>query len=931
MPVRYTWRMHRKSVRISAWIIFCATFSLAFAHPPQGGTPPEVINNFERMTTEEKIGQLFMVTFQGKDITPGSDIEQLIADYHIGGVLLERQNGNWHSGAGEAAAVVTLTNGLQQIAADTFAAAGSGVYIPLFAAINGGGDGYPSSELITDLTDIPSEMTIGATWQPSFAQEIGAIIGREFSLLGINMYFGPSLDVLESPHPGTTGDLGARTFGGDPFWVGKMGQAYIQGIQDGAGRKIAVIATHFPGIGASDRSPEQEVATIRKAMQDLRLIDLSPFALAAAAAPGVAGVADGFMVSHIRYQGLQGNNIRTSTRPVSLDPQALNQLMALPEFTAWREGGGITVTSSLGDQSMRKFYESIGATYSDKLVAYNAFKAGNDILQLSNVASQEGQTELQADIETIKYFQQTYATDADFAAKVDQAVLRILTLKNRLYPGFNLSSVLRSEAVDEALKTGDPAPAEVCKAGATLLSPNPLASGGPEVVPPSSADRLLVLTDSRLITPCPGCTAESDISPGVFADTVLRLYGPGASGLIHPARLQSYSFRDLYGYLHGVPLPDLDVALKNATVLVILLRTPNPAVPESYVFQELLGEQQALIRNKRIFVFALGAPYYLDSTEISKIDAYYALYSKHAACIEAGARLLFGDLTPAGSSPVSVEGVNYNLLTVLSPDPDQVLQISAGLSGAETPTAAPGGATQTVTITSTATPLGFSLGDSITFTAGPVLDHNRHIVPDGTGLQFKISYPQENIPALTLDTTTVNGLAQVDYVLDRAGEMQVSATSEPAKNSTIIQLTVGEQPGFITAIAPTEAAKETPSLAATPTRTGEEGGGSDAGGQKTGWDTLLAMLAGMGVFSAALYGLTNTPDGIRLRWRILLAGVVGGLAGYDLVSVPLAGVSSAEIWGGRWMSVAAGAAGMLIGAGLAWGSAAWKKWPWLRE
>ena len=40
---------------------------------------------------------------------------------------------------------------------------------------------------------------------------------------------------------------------------------------EGSGRKVAVIATHFPGIGASDRSPEEEVATIRKAMDDLRL------------------------------------------------------------------------------------------------------------------------------------------------------------------------------------------------------------------------------------------------------------------------------------------------------------------------------------------------------------------------------------------------------------------------------------------------------------------------------------------------------------------------------------------------------------------------------------------------------------------------------------------------------------------------------------
>ena len=84
------------------------------------------------------------------------------------------------------------------------------------------------------------------------------------------------------------------------------------------------------------------MATISKAMDDLRLIDLAPFAAVADAAPGSMEIADGFLVSHIRYQGLQGN-IRASTKPVSLDPQALSQqLMALPEFVNWRAGGGIT-------------------------------------------------------------------------------------------------------------------------------------------------------------------------------------------------------------------------------------------------------------------------------------------------------------------------------------------------------------------------------------------------------------------------------------------------------------------------------------------------------------------------------------------------------------------------------------------------------------
>ncbi len=917
--------MKKKQVLLSAIFLLIGLPSLAFGSPFQRGVSGDVLGIFNRLTVEEKIGQLFMVTFQGKDLSPASDIYQLIAGSHIGGILIKRENANWRSGEGEAAAVLALSNGLQQIEADSVSGEDAAVgteYVPLFLALPDGGDGYPNTELTTDLTNITSEMTIGATWEPTFARATGNILGRELALLGINMYLGPSLDVLESPNPGTTGDLGARTFGGDPFWVGKMGQAYVLGIQEGSARRVAVIATHFPGIGASNRSTEEEVATIRKALQDLQLIDLAPFAKVAASAPGIPGTADGFMVSHIRYQGLQGD-IRASTRPVSLDPQALSLVMALPEFTAWREGGGITVSSSLGAQSMRKFYEATGQTYSNKGVALNAFQAGNDVLQISNFASLEGQTELQATVETIKYFQAQYKTNPEFAGKVDQAVLRILALKKRLYPDFSISSVLNPEAGLSRLKSDTGTAAEICRAGATQISPDPQSTGGASIEPPTSADRIVVLTDSRMITPCPSCAAEQDIATTAFADAILRLYGPGASGLIAPTRIQSYSFKDLYVWLQGADLPDLEIALANSTVIVALIRTPSPNVLESFAFQTLLAERPALIRNKDIYVFALGAPYYLDSTEISKVTAYFALYSKHPSCIDVGARILLGDLTPTGASPVNIEGTDYDLLTALSPDPNQVIQISVGLYGTPGATVTANGSPTPIQTVSP-TPIGFALGDHIVFTAGPILDHNRHIVPDGTGLRFQIDFPGEGIPPLLLDSEIVNGMAQTDYVLDRKGTVQVSAYSEPAKNSTILQLAVGEEPGFVTELTPTGNPEQTPSREPSPTATNPGTVTGDGGKIRAGWDTLFAMIMILGASAAAVLFFSGRYGFAASRWRILLSSMVGGLAGYDLIALGFYGENNAGVWGGRWLSVLIGMAGAVVGAVGAWASIKWK-------
>jgi beta-N-acetylhexosaminidase len=934
MALGYTLIMWKRSV------LWCCLFFLAglalvsFGIPNQGSVSQRVEDIFSRMTTEEKIGQLFMVTFSGKDISPNSEIYQLISTYRVGSVLLDREKGNWHSGQGEAAAVLTLSNGLQQIENDAVGPQGAsagGEYLPLFIALPGGSDGYPDTQLITDLTNLPSEMTLGATWQPQLAQNTGAILGRELSLIGINLYLGPSLDVLERPNPGTTGDLGARTFGGDPFWVGEMGRAYIQGIHEGSQQKVAVIATHFPGIGASDRSPEEEVATIRKSLEDLRQIDLAPFAVAAVAAPGSAEIADGFLVSHIRYQGLTQGNIRASTKPVSLDPQALNQLMALPEFVNWRAGGGITVSDSLGTQSVRKFYDTSGMTFSNRGVALAALQAGNDILQLSNFQDPETGSELPTILDTIKYFQQEYQVDTDFADKVDQAVLRILTLKTRMYPFFSLDSAQPSAEALGGLKQDSGTTSDSCKAGVTLISPNLKATGGTIVEPPTSADRLVVLTDSRTVIPCPSCAVEADLSPGIMADTILRLYGPRASGLIAPTRIQSFTFKDLNSYLAGVPSPDLENALANATVILVLLRSPSLSLPDSYAFQKLLAQAPTLTRNKKVFVFALDAPYYLDSTEISKVDAYYGLYSKNDSCIETAARVLFGDFTPHGDSPVNIEGVGYDLLTALSPDPNQLIPISVELAtpNATTPnplTASPNKTTANPltatprTPTVSPVPLGFSLGDNLTLLAGPVMDHNQHLVPDGTLLQFIITYPAENIPPLYKSAPTKNGMAQANYFLDRQGEMQLSASSEPARNSVIIKLAIGEKPAFITAIAPTRSAEMTPSPKPTsngsPQPTPPTGGGTE----RAGWDTFITVLLLLGILSGAIFAVTNTPAWNAFRWRSILGGLAGGLAGYDWIALGFPGTGGLTAWGGRWMCVLFGAIGSLMGVALAWWS-----------
>ncbi len=160
-----------------------------------------------------------------------------------------------------------------------------------------------------------------------------------------------------------------------------MGQAYTSGVHTGSQNRVAVIAKHFPGKGSSDRPTDEEVPTVQKSLEQLKQIELAPFVAVTGNANDSTARADGLLTTHIRYQGFQGN-IRATTAPVSFDPQALTSLMSLPEFSTWRQAGGIIVSDSLGARSVARFYDDTEEEFPHRLVAKDAFLAGNDLLYL---------------------------------------------------------------------------------------------------------------------------------------------------------------------------------------------------------------------------------------------------------------------------------------------------------------------------------------------------------------------------------------------------------------------------------------------------------------------------------------------------------------------------------------------------------------------
>ena len=656
------------------------------------------------MSPAEKVGQLVLVAFYGTTPDPLRDVNDLIREQHIGGVVLQRTNNVFSNRDNPDLPndIAGITAALQRTALD----AGG---VPLFIAVDHEGDSM--SHLREGFTPLPNQMAIGATWDRAAAKTAGDIAGRELAAVGVNMLLGPVLDVLALPRSDSQGDLGTRVFGGDPYWVGEMGQAYIEGVYDGSGGKVLTIAKHFPGHGNSDRLPDQEVAVVSQGIEDLKKIELPPFAAVTVASvlPG-RGVADGLMTSHIQYRGLQGN-LRSVTRPLSFDRDGLQLLLNLPDepFGPWRQRGGLLVSDSLGVKAVRRYFDPSDQTFPHREVARSALVAGNDVLTLAEFSQRQAWSVMRRNVsDTLAYLAASYVTDPELHARVDDAVGRILLTKRRLYERWSPDVVVRQpDATGLANEVRTSQDRSAIKAAMTSAVTALRAYDRPR-----SGNRLVVVTeDSRPLT-CPAgerCGLDAGelhrlqaLGPTLVEGYLLSRYGQGGTGLIRAEDVTSLTFCQLRMLLSPVeepaePSPTPPDIVPAATTPATCKPLTNPPATRTalegadwviFAYGDLRHDDAQLLNgfllpevaslvgtngSAHLAVLAFGPPYFVDRTNIERLDAFVVGYTKIPAAIESTVAGLFGDPKPTGASPVSVEDAGYDLARALSPAVDQTL------------------------------------------------------------------------------------------------------------------------------------------------------------------------------------------------------------------------------------------------------------------
>ncbi len=241
----------------------------------------------DRMSVEEKIGQLCMFGFSGtKEIS--SEFKKILQEYHIGNVILYGQNMVRSNGDGGFNQCRRLTDSI---------CAASTSEIPLLISTDVEGGNVTRFHWSKTLL---SARSLGDRGSTDRAEEQFRYIAEGLLSAGINTDLAPCLDTAKDPDATF---LGKRIISSDADDVARIGAACIDGLHEGG---CLSIVKHFPGHGATTADSHASTPVVNKSLDTLRRYELVPFREALSGA-------DGVMVAHISYPKIDDRHIASQS------------------------------------------------------------------------------------------------------------------------------------------------------------------------------------------------------------------------------------------------------------------------------------------------------------------------------------------------------------------------------------------------------------------------------------------------------------------------------------------------------------------------------------------------------------------------------------------------------------------------------------------
>jgi beta-xylosidase len=120
-------------------------------------------------------------------------------------------------------------------------------------------------------TAYPVPLAWGATFDPALVRRMAAAIGRDMRSVGVHQGLAPVLDVVRDARWGRV----EETIGEDPYLVGTVGTAYVQGLESAG---IVATLKHFAGYSASRAG--RNLAPVGMGARERADVILPPFEMA---------------------------------------------------------------------------------------------------------------------------------------------------------------------------------------------------------------------------------------------------------------------------------------------------------------------------------------------------------------------------------------------------------------------------------------------------------------------------------------------------------------------------------------------------------------------------------------------------------------------------------------------------------------------------
>jgi beta-N-acetylhexosaminidase len=562
-----------------------------------------VRRTLSKMSTEEKVGQLFMVWARAEFFNVNNpeyrEFLERIQRYHVGSFALTVPVEGPFLIKGQPYEAAMLLNQLQQ-----------GSKLPLLIAAD-----FESglSSRLNGTTVFPQAMAFGAAGKTEYAESFGKITALEARAIGVHWNFFPVADVNSNP---ANPIINTRSFGENPQQVGEMVAAYIRGARSNG---MLTTAKHFPGHGDTATDSHLGVAQVSGDMARLDAVELPPFRKAIE-----AGV-DAVMVAHVAVPALESDPNKVAVTSSAIVTHLLKEQLGFQ---------GIVISDALDMAALTRLYEAtIGRA------AVDAFKAGNDVLLIP------------PDLDAA-YRAMLAAVDSGEVSRerLDSSVRKILQAKASL--GLQRARLVDISALDKVVKQPENAALaqEISDDAMTLVRDNgkvlPLkavkksAAALPYGAPEAIRNRVVAVIFSD----------DVRLDSGRVLERQLRVRAPDARVF--------YVDPGIAAALSADVLKAVDEA---ESVVAAVYAVPSPGIRSAGATVRTTDPTGALLRSildhaaQKTAVVAVGNPYL--AQDFATVQNYLCTFSDATVSETSAVKALFGEIPIRGHLPVSIPTV----------------------------------------------------------------------------------------------------------------------------------------------------------------------------------------------------------------------------------------------------------------------------------